>query len=388
MIKLLARYTIQNHNDLHDPAVRRGYGTLCGVMGICLNLLQSIAKLVAGWLAGSVAIAADGINNLSDSASSIVTLWGFRNSGKQADGDHPFGHGRSEYVAGIVVAVLVMVIGVEIIKEAIGKLIHPEPVSPSLISFIVLGGSVLLKLYMFAYNRGYGKKLDSSTLKAVAVDSIADVFVTLVVILAMVLSKFTTFNVDAWGGLLVGLFVLYMGYQSLRETVSPLLGAKPDPEFVEQVREIVSRQPHAEGVHDIVVHDYGHGIRYVTLDMEASGALPLSVIHDEADYAEHMLRKELGCKAVIHVDPVMEETEEVKAVRRTLEETFRQEFAEFELQDVRIVPQESKDRVVFEIDCPVDTMGEEEPLRRRVKELAKDALPNYSVRVVVDHEYV
>ena len=388
MIKLLARYTIQNHNDLHDPAVRRGYGTLCGVMGICLNLLQSIAKLVAGWLAGSVAIAADGINNLSDSASSIVTLWGFRNSGKQADGDHPFGHGRSEYVAGIVVAVLVMVIGVEIIKEAIGKLIHPEPVSPSLISFIVLGGSVLLKLYMFAYNRGYGKKLDSSTLKAVAVDSIADVFVTLVVILAMVLSKFTTFNVDAWGGLLVGLFVLYMGYQSLRETVSPLLGAKPDPEFVEQVREIVSRQPHAEGVHDIVVHDYGHGIRYVTLDMEASGALPLSVIHDEADYAEHMLRKELGCKAVIHVDPVMEETEEVKAVRRTLEETFRQEFAEFELQDVRIVPQESKDRVVFEIDFPVDTMGEEEPLRRRVKELAKDALPNYSVRVVVDHEYV
>ena len=388
MIKLLARYTIQNHNDLHDPAVRRGYGTLCGVMGICLNLLQSIAKLVAGWLAGSVAIAADGINNLSDSASSIVTLWGFRNSGKQADGDHPFGHGRSEYVAGIVVAVLVMVIGVEIIKEAIGKLIHPEPVSPSLISFIVLGGSVLLKLYMFAYNRGYGKKLDSSTLKAVAVDSIADVFVTLVVILAMVLSKSTTFNVDAWGGLLVGLFVLYMGYQSLRETVSPLLGAKPDPEFVEQVREIVSRQPHAEGVHDIVVHDYGHGIRYVTLDMEASGALPLSVIHDEADYAEHMLRKELGCKAVIHVDPVMEETEEVKAVRRTLEETFRQEFAEFELQDVRIVPQESKDRVVFEIDFPVDTMGEEEPLRRRVKELAKDALPNYSVRVVVDHEYV
>lgn len=388
MIKLLARYTIQNHNDLHDPAVRRGYGTLCGVMGICLNLLQSIAKLVAGWLAGSVAIAADGINNLSDSASSIVTLWGFRNSGKQADGDHPFGHGRSEYVAGIVVAVLVMVIGVEIIKEAIGKLIHPEPVSPSLISFIVLGGSVLLKLYMFAYNRGYGKKLDSPTLKAVAVDSIADVFVTLVVILAMVLSKSTTFNVDAWGGLLVGLFVLYMGYQSLRETVSPLLGAKPDPEFVEQVREIVSRQPHAEGVHDIVVHDYGHGIRYVTLDMEASGALPLSVIHDEADYAEHMLRKELGCKAVIHVDPVMEETEEVKAVRRTLEETFRQEFAEFELQDVRIVPQESKDRVVFEIDFPVDTMGEEEPLRRRVKELAKDALPNYSVRVVVDHKYV
>lgn len=388
MIQLLAKYFVPNYKDYANPAVRRGYGTLCGVIGICLNLLQSITKLLAGWLAGSVAIAADGINNLSDSASSIVTLWGFRNSGKHADEDHPFGHGRSEYVAGIVVAVLVMVIGVEIIKEAIGKLIHPEPVSPSLISFIVLGGSVLLKLYMFAYNRGYGKKLDSPTLKAVAVDSIADVFVTLVVILAMVLSKFTTFNVDAWGGLLVGLFVLYMGYQSLRETMSPLLGAKPDPEFVEQVREIVSRQPHAEGVHDIVVHDYGHGIRYVTLDMEASGNLPLSVIHDEADYAEHMLRKELGCKAVIHVDPVMEETEEIRSVRATLEETFRPEFPEFELQDIRIVPQEPKDRVVFEIDFPVATMGDEAELRTRVRELARDALPDYSVRVVVDHEYV
>ncbi len=388
MIQLLAKFFVPNYKDYANPAVRRGYGTLCGIMGICLNLLQSITKLLAGWLAGSVAIAADGINNLSDSASSIVTLWGFRNSGKNADEDHPFGHGRSEYVAGIVVAVLVMVIGVEIIKEAIGKLIHPEPVSPSLISFLVLGGSVLLKLYMFAYNRGNGKKLDSPTLKAVAVDSIADVFVTLVVILAMVLSKFTTFNVDAWGGLLVGLFVLYMGYQSLRETMSPLLGAKPDPAFVEQVREIVSRQPHAEGVHDIVVHDYGHGIRYVTLDMEASGNLPLSVIHDEADYAEHMLRKELGCKAVIHVDPVMEETEEVKAVRATLEETFRPEFPEFELQDIRIVPQEPKDRVVFEIDFPVATMGAEEPLRQRVRELARAALPDYSVRVVVDHEYV
>ena len=357
-------------------------------MGICLNLLQSIAKFVVGWLAGSVAIVADGVNNLSDSASSIATLWGFRNSGKHPDEDHPFGHGRSEYVAGIVVAVLVMVIGVEILKESVGKMIHPEPVTPGLVSFLVLGGSVLLKLYMFAYNRGYGKKLDSPTLKAVAVDSIADVFVTLVVILAMVLSRFTSFNVDAYGGFLVGLFVLVMGVQSIRETISPILGSKPDLEFVEQVKEIVFRQPHVLGVHDIVVHDYGHGIRYITLDAVASGDLSLSAIHDEVDYAEHMLRKELGCKAVIHVDPAMEDTEEVRAIRATLEETFRPLFPDFELQDIRIVHQEPKDRVVFEIDFPVATMGDEGPLREQVRELARAALPDYSVRVVVDHEYV
>ena len=388
MIRLLAKYFVKDYKNYANPATRRGYGTLCGIMGICLNLLQSIAKFVVGWLAGSVAIVADGVNNLSDSASSIATLWGFRNSGKHPDEDHPFGHGRSEYVAGIVVAVLVMVIGVEILKESVGKMIHPEPVTPGLVSFLVLGGSVLLKLYMFAYNRGYGKKLDSPTLKAVAVDSIADVFVTLVVILAMVLSRFTSFNVDAYGGFLVGLFVLVMGAQSVRETISPILGSKPDPEFVEQVKEIVSRQPHVLGVHDIVVHDYGHGIRYITLDAVASGDLSLSAIHDEVDYAEHMLRKELGCKAVIHVDPAMEDTEEVRAIRATLEETFRPLFPDFELQDIRIVYQEPKDRVVFEIDFPVATMGDEGPLREQVRELARAALPDYSVRVVVDHEYV
>lgn len=388
MIQLLAKLFVKDYKNYDNPAVRRGYGTLCSVTGIVLNFLQSFLKLLAGWLAGSVAIAADGVNNLSDAASSIVTLWGFRSSGKGADEDHPFGHGRNEYVAGLVVAVLVMVIGVEILKESVQKMIHPEPVTPSLISFLVLGGSVLLKLYMFAYNRGYGKKLGSPTLKAVAVDSIADVFVTLVVILAMVLSRFTSFNVDAYGGFLVGLFVLVMGAQSVRETISPILGSKPDPEFVEQVKEIVSRQPHVLGVHDIVVHDYGHGIRYITLDAVASGDLSLSAIHDEVDYAEHMLRKELGCKAVIHVDPAMEDTEEVRAIRATLEETFRPLFPDFELQDIRIVHQEPKDRVVFEIDFPVATMGDEGPLREQVRELARAALPDYSVRVVVDHEYV
>jgi hypothetical protein len=204
----------------------------------------------------------------------------------------------------------------------------------------------------------------------------------------MVLSRFTSFNVDAYGGFLVGLFVLVMGAQSVRETISPILGSKPDPEFVEQVKEIVSRQPHVLGVHDIVVHDYGHGIRYITLDAVASGDLSLSAIHDEVDYAEHMLRKELGCKAVIHVDPAMEDTEEVRAIRATLEETFRPLFPYFELQDIRIVHQEPKDRVVFEIDFPVATMGDEGPLREQVRELARAALPDYSVRVVVDHEYV
>ena len=388
MIKLLAKQTVPNYTDTHDPAVRRGYGTLCGIMGICLNILQSLAKLIAGWLAGSVAIVADGINNLSDAASSIVTLWGFRSAGKRADEDHPFGHGRTEYVAGVVVAVLVLVIGVEIIKESIGKMIHPDPVDPSLLSFLVLGGSVLLKLYMYWYNKHYGRLLDSPTLKAVAVDSIADVFVTLVVILAMAVSRFTTLNVDAYGGFIVGVFVIVMGINSLKETVSPLLGGRPDPEFVEQVREIVSREPHVLGVHDIMVHDYGHGIRYVSLHIQVPENLSLAEAHDEADFAEHQLRKELGCKAVIHMDPVMEDRERDNKIRTQLDDLFRPVLPEFELQDIRIVEQESKDKLVFEIDVPVEVIKDEQKLRKDLKHLAEDAFPDYSIRVILDHKYV
>lgn len=388
MINLLAKWFIDNYKDYQSPAVRRGYGILCGVMGICLNLLQSIAKLIVGLLAGSVAIVADGINNFSDAASSVITLWGFHNAGRRADEDHPFGHGRSEYVAGVVVAVLVMVIGVEILKESITKMIHPEPVTPGLLSFLVLGGSVLLKLYMWAYNRSYGKKLRSATLNAVAVDSISDVFVTLVVIVAMAVSKFSSFNVDAYGGFLVGLFVLYMGAQSMRETISPLLGAKPEAEFVEQVKEIVCRPEHILGAHNLIVHDYGHGVRFVSLDVEVPGDIDLFTIHDEVDYAEHLLRKELGCRAVIHYDPVMEETEQLLTVRATLEKLLQEHFESFELKDIRIIPQEPKDKLVFEVYVPIDYAGTEQDLRIELKTLVEEAMPEYSARVTVEHKYV
>ena len=239
-----------------------------------------------------------------------------------------------------------------------------------------------------ASNRGYGKKLGSPTLKAVAVDSIADVFVTLVVILAMVLSKFTSFNVDAWGGFAVGLFVLYMGGQSLRETASPLIGQKPETEFVERVRDIVLERPCVRGVHDIVVHDYGHGVRYVTLDVEVPGDLSVTDIHDEIDFAEHQLRKQLGCKAAIHMDPVMEDTERLHGVRETLADLMSSRFPEFELQDIRIVEQEPKDKLVFEVDVPMEQIDQEEALRKELKALAENALPEYSIRVILDHTYV
>ncbi len=388
MIKFIAKHRIPNYNDFNDPAVQRGYGTLCGIMGVVLNILQSLTKLLVGFLASSVAIVADGVNNLSDAASSIVTLWGFHQSGRRADEDHPFGHGRTEYVAGVVVAVLVLVIGLEIITDSIRKMIHPEPVTPNLVTFLVLVASVLLKLYMFYYNRHYGQKVGSPTLKAVAVDSISDVFVTLVVILAMAVSRFTTLNVDAYGGFLVGLFVIFMGVNSFRETISPLIGDKPDAEFVEQVQEIVERQPHVLGVHDIVVHDYGRGVRYVSLHVEMPGDSSLVELHDEIDFAEHRLRKELGCQAVIHMDPAMERTEETLEVQRILTEMLAGRFEVFDLQHVRIVEQSPKNKLIFEVDVPTEIMEDAQALRAELKQMTEQTLPEYSARVTLDHKYV
>lgn len=388
MIHFFAKLLIKDYSDLRNPAVRRGYGTLCAVMGIVLNVLQSLMKFTAGVLAGSVAIIADGVNNLSDAASSIITLVGFRSSGKHADEDHPFGHGRTEYIAGMIVTVLVMAVGLEILKTSVDKIIHPVPVTPSVVSFVVLGASVLLKLYMYLYNRRYGKKLDSPTLKAVAVDSISDVFVTLVVMIAMAVSKFSSWNVDAYGGLLVGVFVLYMGWQSIWETISPLIGNKPDPAFVKKVRDIVLQQPDILGVHNIMVHSYGHGVSYVVLDVEVPGEMSLIAIHNEVDLAEYRLRKELGCNAVIHMDPVGKETEELKRARESVGELLTKCFPNFELKDIRIVPAKPREKLVFEVYVPVEYVGDESAKHEELVRLCEEALPQYRVRLTLDHEYV
>ena len=262
MISLLAKKFIKNREDVTSPAVRQAYGMLCGIVGIGFNVLLFALKLLAGTLSGSIAITADAFNNLSDAGSSAVTLLGFRLAGKKPDTDHPFGHGRIEYISGLIVAGLILLMGVELAKSSVDKILHPEEVTFSLLALGIMAASVCVKVYMWLYNRAVGRKIKSAAMEATATDSLSDTVSTLAVLLAMLIGKWTGLAVDGYVGLVVALFILFSAYKAAKETLSPLLGQAPDPALVQQIRDIVLSNDTVLGVHDLVVHDYGPGHQF------------------------------------------------------------------------------------------------------------------------------
>ena len=259
MVSLLARLFIKEQNDAKDPAVRQAYGILCGAVGIFLNLCLFAGKFLAGTVSNSIAITADAFNNLSDAGSSIITLIGFKMAGQKPDPSHPFGHGRIEYVSGLLVSVVILLMGVELLKSSVSKILHPEELAFSPIALGILLCSILVKCYMFLYNRKLGKRLDSSAMLATATDSLSDTMATTVVLIATVTGHFTGLAIDGWCGVLVGLFICYAGYGAARDTVSPLLGQAPEKEFVRQINDIVMSYSDILGIHDLIVHNYGPG---------------------------------------------------------------------------------------------------------------------------------
>ncbi|MGM9588106.1 MAG: cation diffusion facilitator family transporter, partial [Candidatus Limivicinus sp.] len=271
MIKLLTKLFIKDHENVTNAAVRRAYGTMCSLYGIFLNLLLFAGKYFAGVISGSVAITADAFNNLSDAGSSIITLLGFAIAGKKPDPDHPFGHGRAEYLAGLVLSAVIILMGFELVKSSFEKILHPEPISSGLLPAIILVCSILVKFYMCLYNRSVGKKINSAAMQATATDSLSDSVATTVVLISMGVSYFFHVNIDGYAGLLVAVFILYAGFNAAKDTVSPLLGQAPDPEFVQQVADIVTAHPEVVGIHDLVVHDYGPGRVMVSLHAEVRG---------------------------------------------------------------------------------------------------------------------
>ena len=251
MISLLAKKFIKNREDVTSPAVRQAYGMLCGIVGIGFNLLLFALKLLAGTLSGSIAITADAFNNLSDAGASIVTLLGFKLAGQKPDPEHPFGHGRLEYISGLIVSMVILLMGIELAKSAVEKILHPEAVEFTLLTGGILLASILVKLYMYLYNRAVGKKIGSAAMEATAMDSLSDCAATAAVLAAL--------QIDGWCGIVVAALVLWAGIQAARDTISPLLGQPPAPEFVQRIEEIVLSSPVVQGIHDLIVHDYGPG---------------------------------------------------------------------------------------------------------------------------------
>ena len=387
MIELLARWFIPHRDNTADGAVRRAYGTLCGAVGIGLNVLLFIGKFFAGQLSGSIAVTADAFNNLSDAGSSAVTLLGFRLAGKKPDPDHPFGHGRIEYISGLIVAGLILLMGVELAKSSFDKILHPEEVTFSALALVILAVSVAVKLYMWHYNRRIGGKIRSAAMEATASDSLSDAAATSAVLLAMLIGRWTGLAVDGYVGMVVALFILFSAYKAAKETLSPLLGQAPDPELVQHIRDIVEEHDTVVGIHDLVVHDYGPGRQMVSLHAEVPASGDILQLHDVIDNIERELHEKLHVQAVIHMDPIVTDDETVDALRRQVAELVRQVEPRMTVHDLRVIRGTTHTNLVFDAVLPLDAAITPAEAGRRIREkVAELDGDNYAV-VTVEHSF-
>ena len=368
MITFLSKLFIKDNTNYSSPAVRVRYGMLCGAVGILFNILLFAGKLIAGTLTGSIGITADAFNNLSDAGSSVITLVGFRLSDTKADKEHPFGHGRFEYIAGLIVSMAILLMGFELGKTSIEKIIHPEAVTFSFLAVGVLIASIITKLYMFFYNRGIGKKIDSAAMRATAMDSFSDVAATSMVLLSMLIGKWTGWMIDGYAGLLVAMFIGYTGIRAAKETISPLLGQSPADEFVEKIEQIVLGEQNIIGVHDLVVHDYGPGRRMISLHAEVPADGNMILLHDTVDNLEKLLRKECGCEAVIHMDPVETNNSETNRLRTETLAILAELDPRLTLHDFRVVPGTTHTNLVFDVVVPFKFAMTDDAVKKAVAE--------------------
>ena len=388
MISLLAKWCIPNRERVEDGAVRRAWGALCGFVGIGLNLLLFAGKLAAGSISGSIAITADAFNNLSDAGSSVVTLLGFRLAGKKPDAGHPFGHGRMEYISGLVVAGLILVMGAELAKSSVDKILHPEAVTFSWLACGILLASIAVKLYMYRYNRTVGKKIDSAAMAATAADSLSDTAATAAVLLATVASRFISVPLDGWVGLVVALFILWSAVQAARDTISPLLGQAPDPALVRQIEELVTAHPQVVGVHDLVVHDYGPGRRIISLHAEVPADGELLEMHNAIDDIEMELARKLRCEAVIHMDPVVVGDPAVTALHEQVAALVKTIDPRLTIHDFRIVPGTTHTNLIFDVVTPFDEQLTRPQVAQQVCRLVEGMEGRYRAIIKVENSYV
>lgn len=389
MIKFLIKRLIKNSDNVKDPAVRRMYGTLCSSVGIGLNICLFAGKYLAGVLSGSIAIMADAFNNLSDAGSSLITLIGFKFAGMKPDAEHPFGHGRIEYISGLAVSAAIILMGVELAKSSVSKIISPSPVDMSMMSIAILAVSVCVKLYMCSYNRFVGKQIDSAAMKATAIDSLSDAVATSVVLLAMLVLKFTGLNVDGWCGAMVALFILYAGYSAAKkDTLSPLLGQPPEEELISQIRDITLSHQEIVGIHDLVVHDYGPGRLMISLHGEVPGDGNIFELHDVIDQAEKELKDKLGCDAVIHMDPIATDDEEVNITRRSVAELCKDIHEDLSIHDFRMVKGPTHTNLIFDVVIPFALKLSDKEVTDEIRKRISQKWDNYYAVIEVDHSYV
>ena len=387
MIALLSSIFIKNKNNFNDENVRRKYGILTGAVGIILNLFLFAIKFSIGIITSAISVTADAFNNLSDAGSSIITLLGFKLSGQKPDNEHPFGHGRIEYISGLFVSVIILIVAFELVKTSIGKIIHPEEVAVSALTFVFLSISIIVKLYMFAYNMIYGKKISSTTMKATAVDSISDTIATSVVLICYILYVVFKIKIDAYAGIAVGLFIAYAGYKTLRETISPLLGQTPDPEFVKEIEEIVRSNESVIGIHDMIVHDYGPTRIFVSLHAEVPCDKDILYLHECIDDIENEIKEKLNCEVSIHMDPVDTNDENLFEAKVMVTEIIKEIDERLTLHDFRMVHGESHSNLIFDVVIPHKFKMSENELVEEIQKKVHEKHKGYFCVINVDNDY-
>ncbi|MEG1515569.1 MAG: cation diffusion facilitator family transporter [Clostridia bacterium] len=354
MLDYLVRRFVPDYDNPHAPCVRTAYSVLAGAMGIALNLLLFCIKLPIGMLTGSIAITSDAFNNISDMGSSLITLIGARLAGKRPDRDHPFGHGRLEYVSALIVALIILLVGFELLRASAQQFVQRAPVSLTPLSLGLLLFSVLVKLYMFLYNRKLGKKIDSSIMRAAAADSLNDVFTTSAVIVATVIGRYIAWPIDAIAGVAVSLLILLSGYGIARDTINLLLGGRPDPQLEQEIVRLVKEDSRIVGVHDLIIHDYGPGRVMASVHAEVPADADIIRAHEHIDQIEQHILAQLGIPIVIHMDPIIVGNARTDQVHEAVREVVEQVEPHFTMHDFRMTDGDSRINLIFDLVVPIE----------------------------------
>lgn len=388
MTKLLIKLFVKDSRNVSDPAVRQRYAMLAGITGIVLNLLLFAGKLTTGILAASVAVIADAFNNVSDAGSSVITIIGFRLAGKHEDKEHPLGHGRLEYVSAFIVDMLIILVGAELLKSSVEKIISPSLPAVSTATIVLLVAAVLVKLWLFFFYRKIGNLIDSAAVKSTSIDSISDTVATSLVLISTLVARFANVGIDGWAGILVAGFILFTGIKAAKETIDLLLGTPPEPAFIEELKDFVKNYPEVVGVHDLMVHDYGPGRKIISFHAEVPSDSDINYAHDVIDCIERDMHEKFGCIVTIHLDPIVTGNKEVDEMRRLAEETAKEVDSSFTIHDFRMTSGGKHINLIFDLSIPTDCKIPDGEAAQKVAEKISEKNPDCHAVIHPEHPFV
>lgn len=387
MINLLIKKFVRNYEDIKNPIVRESYGKFSSILGIICNVLLCTSKILVGLIFNSVSITADGINNLSDAGSSVITLIGFKLASKPADKDHPFGHARIEYIAGLIVSFIILLLGVELIKTSFAKIISPEPLDFSIIMVIVLILSILVKLFMYFANINLSKRITSATIKATAKDSLNDVIATSAVLASVIISKLTNLQLDGYIGMLVAVFIIFSGIEILKEILNPLLGEPPSKDLVNTVVKKIMSYDGVINIHDLVIHNYGANKYFATVHVEVSYKEDILESHDMIDNIERDFLSDMGINLVVHLDPVVTDDEETNNIKKEVLAIIKNLGDDYSMHDFRIVKGSTHTNIIFDVVAPTECKIQSKELIYNISKEIKKLNETYYPIIVIDYNY-